>query len=96
MADATVDIGIGDYFRRILTKTSYFTSCQGYPVGGAFNMAEEKKIMAADATKQPEVEMTEKQREAFNEFMDFMVELYRKYAYLYEDEGNQREGESVG
>lgn len=95
MADATVDIHSGDYFIRIFAKTSYFTSCQGYPVGGAFNMADETKIINADAGPEPRVQMTEEQREAFNEFLDFMVELYRKYAYLYENGGNQQE-ESVG
>lgn len=58
-------------------------------------MAEDMKTTAADAGLEPRVQMTEKQREAFNEFLDFMVELYRKYAYLYEDGGNQQE-ESVG
>ena len=57
-------------------------------------MAEEMINMTADARPGTKVQMTAAQRDALNEFLDFMVELYGKYARLYENGGNQQE-ESV-
>ena len=57
-------------------------------------MAEEMINTTADAGPGTKVQMTAAQRDALNEFLDFMVELYGKYARLYENGGNQQE-ESV-
>ena len=33
--------------------------------------------------------MTEKQKKAYDAFIDFMAQLFREYAYLLEDESEQ-------
>lgn len=60
-------------------------------------MAEENmNSKLAEVASQRKMIMTDEQREAYDEFISYMAQLYRKYAYLFEDEGNQEEGESVG
>ncbi len=58
-------------------------------------MAEEKTIMAVDAGADMRSLMTEAQANAYDEFIDYMVELYREFSYLTEEDGEQEE-ESVG
>lgn len=35
--------------------------------------------------------MTTEQAEAYNSFIDYMVELYRKYGHLFEEDAKQEE-----
>ncbi len=39
-----------------------------------------------DICTQRRIIMTRKQREAYDEFIDYMVYLYKKYSYLFEDD----------
>lgn len=38
--------------------------------------------------------MTEEQMKAYDEFIDYMVQLYKDYSYLTDDEGKKTEGPS--
>lgn len=58
-------------------------------------MAEEKLIMDADAGTDIRSHMTEAQAKAYDEFIDYMVELYREFSYLTEDDEEQETGEPV-
>ena len=35
--------------------------------------------------------MTEAQKKAYREFIDYMAHLYTKYRYLFEEDGDQRQ-----
>jgi len=45
-------------------------------------MAEEKSYVDS---------MTKEEAEAYNSFIDYMVELYRKYGHLFEEDDKQEE-----
>ena len=49
-------------------------------------MTKEKKTLTAEYQTEQEDQMTAEQQKAFDEFLDYMADLYRKYSYLFDEE----------